>query len=215
MTKLKTLGVLCLLVALSFAFPSSSVAQTIVTQIPTTCTTGTLYLYYPQAGAYSSAPSGQYVCGAGNQFLTYGGSGGNTQVLLASYTNATNTASAIFTFPVLASTNYQFSCTFYWQNSGTNANTWTLTTPSSPTNVIAFASLGYNATNSANTAPLTGSPLALTGTAAAAGATTYKATIDGTIQNGTTAGNIVFEGAASSGTLTVLNGSYCSNKSNP
>jgi hypothetical protein len=213
MTKFKSFAVLCLLVALSFAFPSSSSAQTVVTQVPTTCTSYTIYTYYPQGGAYGTTPAGTYMCLPGNVFAAYGGAGAGTQLLLANYTNATATASNLFTFPVLASTNYQFRCTLFFQNSGSsNANVFTLTTPASPTNVVATAEFIYTSTLGA--AALTGTPLIATATVPA-GATTYKATITGTIQNGTTAGNIVFQGAATTGTLTVLNGSYCSNKSLP
>jgi len=213
MKLMKSIVLSCLLV---MAFAITGMAQTVVTQIPTTCTTNTIYQLLPPAGAYApTVPAGLYVCYGGNTFVSYGGAGGSTQVLLSNYTNATATASAIQTFPLLASTNYQYSCALFWQNSGTGAGiTLTLVTPSSPTSTIAFAQIIYNATGGSNTAPLTGSPLALTSTAAGAGATTYKALLDGTIQN-VTAGNLVFEGSTASGTVTVLNGSYCSVKSVP
>jgi hypothetical protein len=203
-----------LLLGAVVAFALPGFAQIAITSVPTTCTSYSIFSFSPQSTAYLSTPgAGTYICLPGNQFLSYPGGGGGTQILLSNYTNATATASTVITFPMLANTVYQFSCTLFWQNSGANATVFTLVTPASPTNVNAFGQIITSAAGAQVTTPLSGNPLAITATAAV-GATTYKAIIDGTIQN-VTAGNLLFQGSATAGTITILNGSYCSNKSLP
>ena len=215
MKTLKALAVSCLLV---MALAIAGSAQTAITQIPTTCTAYTIYTYTPQGGAYAAnPPAGTYTCLPGNQFVSYSGSGGATQIVLGDV-SATSTAAAFLTFPVLANTNYQFSCNLFWQN-GTisDSATITITTPASPTAITAYGSSITGSTGATLlSAVFTGSPLTFTTAVATAATTTYKANIDGTIQNGTTAGNIVFEiSQGNAGTGIVKAGSYCSNKSIP
>lgn len=209
---MKKLFALCLLAALALVFPVLGSAQIQVVQIPTTCTAYVIYFYTPQGGAYTSLSPGTYVCLPGNVFASYGGTGGATQALLSNYTNATATASAVVTAPLLANINYKFSCNLFWQNSGANATVFTLVTPASPTSVIAYATTN-TATAVLSSGALSGTPLAYTATAGA-GATTYRMALDGYIQN-VTAGNLVFEGSATTGTVTILAGSSCSVNSNP
>lgn len=204
-----------LLLVLAMAIPGS--AQTVVTQIPTTCTAYTIYTYQPQGGAYAAnPPAGTYTCLPGNVFVSYSGAGGTTQILLADV-SATSTATAFLTFPVLASINYQLSCTLFWQNSTTDSDTFTIATPASPTSVVAYGQTFTGSTGGTVTgAVFTGSPLAVTTATATAGATSYLGKIDGTIQNGTTAGNVAFEiSQGNGGTATIKAGSYCSAKSVP
>ncbi len=201
---LKALAVSCLLV---MALAITGSAQTAISQIPTPCVNGTIYAYTPQGGAYTSQPAGLYTC-IGNVFMSYGGAGATTQALIgSSFTNATATAATIFTFPVLANTNYRFSCSFFYQNSGTNAVTFTMTTPASPTNVIAEAQNIYTVTGTQTFAALTGSPLAIATTAVATG-TNFLERIEGTIENGSTAGNLNFQGSSATGTTAVARGSF-------
>jgi hypothetical protein len=213
---MKSKIVLLSLLALVLAVPV--LAQTTLTQFPANCIPGGLnsqFIFAPQSGAYAASPGpGLYNCISPNVAALFGG-GGASKLLLLSDVTATTTAVTVFSFPVLANVNYTFSCTLFWQNSSTNADTFTLTTPSSPTSVLAFGELIYNATGSTNTAPFTGSPLALSSTAAGAGATTYKATISGGIQNGANAGSIAFQISASSGTATIKANSYCAANSAP
>ena len=211
MNRLKPLVALC---ALMFALADLSVAQTQVTQLPQTCTAGVQYFLSPPAGPYAGLTAGIYNCLPGNVLAQFGGGGANTLLLLSDFTNTTATPATVFSFPVLANTNYTFACTMFWQNSGTNTETFTLTTPSSPTSVLAFGQVIYNAAGAQNTAPLSGSPLAITSTAAGAGSTTYKASIEGGIQN-VTAGTLAFQISAGTGTSTVKANSFCTARSAP
>lgn len=207
------------LLALALAIvPALASAQATLTQFPSVCVPGGInsqFLFQPQSGAYASALApGLYNCIAPNQAALFNG-GGASKLLLLSNVTTTTAATNVFSYPILASTNYTFTCTIFWQNSSTNAETFTLATPASPTSVFAFGELVYNAAGGSNTAPFTGSPLALSSTAAGAGSTTYKATISGGIQNGSTAGNLAFQISAAAGTATAVAGSYCAVNSAP
>lgn len=213
MKKAGLFALLSTLLVLALAIPG--VSQTAVTQIPTPCTAGTIYTYYPQSTAYlPSVGAGTYLCNSFGQFLSYGGTGGGTQMVLTNVTNATTTAATFLSWPVLASTNYTFSCDVFWQNSSTTLPTFTLTAPTSPTSILAWGQ-DYIAATTAG-AVFSGSPLAFTpasGTVVAS--TTYKASITGAIQNGTTAGTLAFQFNSSANTMTVLANTNCTVKSNP
>lgn len=221
---MKKIGLLSLLALALALVPVLASAQNTLTQFPSTCTpaanggtfsTNSQFYFAPQSGAYaSSLAPGLYNCISPGVAALFGG-GGASKLLLLSDVTGTTAATTVFSYPILASTNYTFACVLFWQNSGTNAETFTLATPTSPTSTLAFATIIYNATGGSNTAPLTGSPLAINSTAAGAGATTYKATIDGGIQNGTTAGNLAFQISAATGTPTAKAGSYCTVNSAP
>lgn len=203
MSKLKSIGlsILLTLAVACFCKPEAA-AQTSITQVPTTCTNYTVYLYTPPGGSFTGTPlPGLYYC-LGNALLAYG----KPQILMADV-SATTTATPFITFPVLANTNYTFSCELYWQNSATNADTVTITTPASPTSVTAFA-FSVVATG-INGNVFSGSPLALNTAAAGAGGTTYLDRVSGTIQNGSTAGNVVFEINGASGTGTAKANTSC------
>lgn len=207
------LAVLSTLLVLALAIPGA--AQTAITQIPTPCTVGTIYSYTPQGGAYVSAlPAGNYVCGPGGVFAPYGGSGGNTQIVLTDLTNATATAATFLSWPILASTSYAFSCEVFWQNSSTTLPTFTITAPTSPTSITAWGQDYIAATTDGLV--FSGSPLAFTPAAGSVtGSTTYWATITGSIQNGTTAGTLAFQFDSSANTMTVKANSSCTVRSNP
>lgn len=190
-------------------------AQVQITQVPTPCTPLVIYQLSAPGGAFSQQiQSGNYLCTASGAFLPYGGGGGVKQVV-PSNVAATSTATTFLTYPVLANANYTFSCDVYWQNSGANATTFTLTTPSSPTSVIAFGQAIYAAGGTQNVGVFSGSPLAFSSTSAGAGSTTYKTIVSGTIFNGANAGNVAFQISAATGTATVLAGSTCAMQSNP
>ena len=216
MTRLKSTFASVLLVCALAVLAVPAFAQTAVTQLPTTCVAGTLYSYTPPSGPYSSATlPGTYLCLAGNVIAPFSGGGASQQLLLTDFSNTTATAATFISYPVLASTNYTFSCDVFWQNSGTNAITFTITTPASPTSILAYGEVNYNAAGARTDAPFSGSPLAFTSTAAGVGATTYRAVITGAIQNGTTAGTLAFQASAGTGTTTLKAGSNCTVKSNP
>jgi hypothetical protein len=213
MRVVKSIVLSCLLV---MAFAITGFAQTQVTQLPTSCIAGVQYQLSPAGGAYASQVPGLYTCLPGNVLALFGGGGSNTLAVVgADFTNATATAATVISYPVQANLNYQFSCTLFWQNSGTNAMTLTVTTPGSPTNVLAFSQVYSTNTGTNTSGVLTGSPLAFSGAAAGSGATTYKATIEGTLENGSTAGTLAFQASAGTGTTTIKRGSYCSARSLP
>lgn len=213
MKLMKSLAVSCLLV---MAFAIAGFAQTQVTQLPNTCTSGTQYFLSPAGGAYVTLLPGLYNCLPGNVLARFGGGGANVLAVIgADFTNATATPATAIGYPVLASTTYQFNCTLFWQNSGTNAMTLTITTPGSPTNVLAFGQVNYNAAGAQTDAPFSGSPLAFTSTAAGVGSTTYRAQIDGTIENGANNGTLNFQASAATGTTTIKRGSFCEVRSLP
>jgi hypothetical protein len=213
MNFLKMLAISCLLV---MALAITGSAQIQVTQLPTTCTAGTQYQLSPAGGAYVTALPGIYNCLAGNVLAPFGGGGSNILGILGGdFTNTTATATTFISYPVLANTNYQFSCVLFWQNSGTNAMVLTVTTPGSPTAANAFAQVYSTNTGTNTSGALSGSPLAFTGAAAAAGSTTYKATIEGVLENGATAGALAFQASAATGTTTIKRSSYCSARSLP
>jgi hypothetical protein len=209
----KLLVVSCLLV---MALAIAGSAQTQVTQLPATCVAGTLYNLSLTGTAYESAPGpGLFVCLAGNTFGIYYGAGSTVQGQIgADFTNLTATPATVLSFPVLASTNYRFACLIFYGNSGTNAVTFTLTTPASPTNVFAESENIYAAAGTQAVAPLSGSPLAIATTAAATG-TNYIEKISGIIENGATTGTLALQASSATGTTTVKRGSFCAVNSLP
>jgi hypothetical protein len=216
MSKLKSIAVCLLLTLACMALPAA--AQTIVTQLPNTCSQGSVYTFVPSGGSYSGVPaSGNYICVGDNILLPFGATGTTLEVTGANFTNATATAATItaggvpLSWPVSANTNYRYSCTIFWQGSST-ATTLKLvvTAPASPTNLFGFAQI-YSDNAGTNTAGALSSG-AFTGVAANAATTTYKAVLDGVLENGSTAGALTFQAAApaSSTTITIVRGSYCS-----
>lgn len=207
MNRLKSLVTLC---ALVLALAGIGVAQTQVNQLPTYCIKGAQVQLIPSGGAYMSQAPGIYNCVATNVWALFAQNGANVQAILAAdVTNTTATAATYLSYPILALTNYSFSCTVLYTNSSTNAEVFTLTTPASPTNVLAFAQVYTTNTGTSTDGLLSGSPLAFTAAAAGAGSTVYRATIVGTIENGATAGTLAFQISAASGTSTVKRGSFC------
>jgi hypothetical protein len=213
------------LVALALTFAAPAFAQNSYTQFPTYCTpainggtaaTNSSFYFYPQGGAYASPlPPGLYLCTAPNVAAPFMGGGASKQLLLADVATTTAAAS-VFSYPLLANTNYTFSCTLFWQNSSTNADTFTVAAPTSPTAILAYLTSIYTAAGAQVAAPLSGGPpLTGTGGTAGVGSTTYKAIVDGGIQNGANAGNLAFQISATSGTATIKAGSYCTVNSAP
>lgn len=208
MKLIKSLAVSCLLV---MAFAITGAAQTVVTQLPTTCTPNTLFNFQPSGTSYEAiTPIGLVVCLPGNQYGSYSGAGGTTQGQTgADFTNTTATPATVFTFPMLANTNYRVACYILYGNSGTNAVTFTVTTPASPTNAALESQNIYAAAGTQAIAPLSGSPLAIATTAAATG-TIYVERIEGMVENGATAGNMTVQASSATGTTTVKRASFCS-----
>jgi len=217
MKKLVTLSLLALALAI---VPVLASAQATLTQFPTVCVPGgtnSQFIFAPQGGAYASALApGLYNCIGPNQAALFGG-GGASKLLLLSDVSATTVATTVFTFPILANTNYTFDCSLFWQSSTSTAgDNFSLVTPASPTSVLAYLTSIYTTAGAIVAGVLTGSPLALSGGTAGAGSTTYKAVINGGIQNGTTAGGLSFQvNGVSGNTATVKAGSYCAANSAP
>lgn len=217
---MKTFRRFAVLALVLMVAPVLASAVNTLTQWPNVCIPGgtnAQFNFAPQSGAYASAiPPGLYNCISSNVAAIFMGGGANRVILLSDFTNTTATAATVISYPLLAKTNYTFSCTLYWQNDGTNAPTFTLVTPTTPTSTLAFAQVIYNAAGSQVAGVLSGSPLAYTSAqAAGVGATTYKAIIDGGIQNGSTAGSLSFQASAATGTTTVKASSYCTVSSAP
>ena len=217
MKKLVTLSLLALALAI---VPVLASAQATLTQYPTVCVPGgtnSQFIFAPQGGAYASALSpGLYNCISPNVAARFGGGNANDLLLLSDVT-ATSSAVTVFSYPLLASTNYSFECTLFWQDSTTAAVNFSLAAPASPTSILGFLTSIYTAAGALVAVPLSGGPpVAAQSGAAGAGATTYKAVIDGGIQNGTTAGGLAFQvNGVSGSTATVKAGSHCSAKSAP
>ena len=203
----------CLLVALlavaGFAQSTPNLgAITVVNQLPTTCAVGAQVVLQASSGAFAGQASGLYQCPIINTWLPFRQGAEVLEVLGADFSNTTATAATVLSYPINPYGVYQFQCTFFYTNSGTNAVTFTLLAPTSPTNVLAFATNIYAAAGTQGFAPLTGSPLSVATTAATTG-TVYKETIEGTIENGATAGTLAFQASSATGTTGVKRGSYC------
>ena len=226
MKSFKSFFASCLLVAIlavaGFAQSSPTLsAVTVVSQLPTTCTaaTGTTAaqqtILQGQSGAYTGQGSGLYVCVEANVWQLFGQGANTLELQGGDYSNATATAGTItaggttLSFPLNPNGTYKFSCTLFYTNTGTNAVTFTMITPTSPTNVVAYATNIYAAAGTQTFAPLTSSPLSIATTGATTG-TVYKEDIAGTIENGANAGVLAFQASAATGTTAVKRGSYCS-----
>jgi hypothetical protein len=213
MNRLKLIVALCSLV---FALSVAGVAQTVVTQLPTTCTAGTQYLLYPSGGAYTGLPQGYYNCLPGNVLAMFSGGGANTLGIVGAdfVTAATSTPATFLSYPVLANITYQYSCALFYSESGSVAPTFTVTAPASPTNLFGFAQV-YSTNTGTNTSGVLSSG-AFSGATVGATSTVYKATIEGILENGATAGTLAFQvSAGSTSNSTIKRGSYCSARSLP
>jgi len=215
MSKLKSIAVCLLLTLACMALPAA--AQTAVTQLPNTCAQGSVYIFTPSGGPYSGLQApGTYICVGNNILLPFGASGTTLELTGANFTNATATPATItaggvpLSWPVFANTNYHFSCKLFWQgSSGSTTMQITVATPSSPTNLSGFAQI-YTVNSGTNTMGALSSG-AFTSAVAGAGATTYLAQVDGTLENGANPGTLAFQVAAPVGstTVTIVRGSYC------
>ncbi len=113
---------------------------------------------------------------------------------------------------VAASRNYAVHCRILYEASTTSDGLkFCMTTPASPGNLNVDAIIFSN--NGAVTpteGQITASGGAVSGAAATAATTVYVATIDGDLQNGTTAGTWQIQGASiSTGTMTMMRSSIC------
>lgn len=216
---MKSFMIFALLALALVIAPVHASAQTVLTTFPTVCIPGgtnSQFIFQPQGGAYASPlQPGLYNCISPNTPALFSVGGAN-RLLLLSDVATTTVATTVFSYPLLSYTNYTFTCTIFWQNSSTNANTFTVSYPTSPTAVSAFLTSIYTAAGAQVALPLAGGPpVTATGGAAGAGSTTYKAVIDGGIQNGATAGTLAFQISATSGTATAKAGSFCTANSAP
>jgi len=215
MNRLQSLVLACLLVAVlavtGFAQSTPNLSALSTYNSPlSVCAVNAQFILQPSGGAYIGSMPGLYICPAVNTPLPFSQGANTLEIQGADFANATATATTFLSWPLNPYGVYKFACVVFWEHSSTVAPVFTLTTPTSPTNVLAFAQV-YSTNTGTNTAGLlSGSPLAFTGAAAGAGSTVYKATVEGTIENGSTAGTLAFQLSSASGTVTAKRGSYCS-----
>jgi hypothetical protein len=176
-----------------------------------TCSPGTAFVLLPSGGSYIGQGPGLYICPQYNVPLLFGQGANTLEVQGADFTNATATAATVLSWPIYPYGVYALTCTLFWQNSGTSGDlVLTVTTPTSPTNSLFYSQIYTNKTGTLNGDVLTGSPLAYTSTTApTASATSYRAIVEGTIENGANAGTLAIQASASAGTTTIKRGSYC------
>ena len=190
-------------------------AVTIVNQLPTTCSpTATppanQVVLQSNGGAFQGQPSGLYNCVAVNVWQLFGQGANTLEVLGADSATITTVATTVLSFPINPFGVYKYSCSIFWTNSGTNAETFTITTPTSPNNVFGWGRYVYAAAGTQNVAAFSGSPLTSASTSSVTGTGTNEATILGTIENGATGGTLAFQISAASGNTVVKRGSFCS-----
>lgn len=121
-----------------------------------------------------------------------------------------------YTLPATqAAKTYSWTCKLYYQSSvGTAGLNLGVNSSVNPTSMLhharIYSTLTGTATDAAVTTTTSGVTLTLAGANADAGATTYEADLDGTVEEPVAGGTLAFNySATSAATITILRGSYC------
>jgi hypothetical protein len=136
-------------------------------------------------------------------------------MLTSAYTNSTHSATTIMSFPVAASTSYVLHCEGLWMAAASGYFGFGITGPSSPT-LVTYSFVKTNTITSGAPSELeydsTGSsyPTGIGEAAVGTASTDMRWALDTGFTNGSTAGTLALTGvSASSDTLTIEAGSYC------
>jgi hypothetical protein len=168
------------------------------------------------AAGSATTPTSVQIWSDGANYFASATVGKAKQTLTSVYTNATGTASTIWSFGVAANTNYKIDCWGRYQAATGGAFRLGFTGPSSPTN------FGYTFTPEVNLASNSPTYLDFEGgvatvyannlnnIAVALAATDMSFHIEAELNNGATAGTLAIQGATiSTNTLTVEPGATC------